>query len=208
MSEPLTDAQLAAIDADVELAHEGKLIGVPRGAERFEAAVRVADYHSRTLLAEVHRLRKAARDYDRSLDEVIGERDYAQSMADKLAAAIAPEDVLGEHSDGNFPWQNALDWAAEKERAFEALRKELADTAMMRDFYQRSADHIATNRAVAEAAIAKWERGDLASYDALQAIKKTLAVGDTEMQEQHSPCADPLCGPCSFDRAIPKETQR
>jgi hypothetical protein len=48
---------------------------------------------------------------EQSLDEVMRERDYAQSMADKLAAAIAPEDVLGEHSDGNFPWQNALDWA-------------------------------------------------------------------------------------------------
>lgn len=30
----------------------------------------------------------------------------------------------------------------------------------------------------------------------------------SDVQAQHSPCSDPLCGPCSFDRAIPKETQR
>lgn len=77
------------------------------------------------LQAEVQRLRKEHRGCDRSLDEVMRERDYAQDMADKLAAAIAPEDVLGEHSDGNFPWQNALDWAVEKERTFAEQQAEL-----------------------------------------------------------------------------------
>lgn len=43
--------------------------------------------------------------------QVIDERDHAQAMADKLAAAIAPPDVLGEHSSSNNPWQNALDYA-------------------------------------------------------------------------------------------------
>ncbi len=49
------------------------------------------------------------RELDRSLDEVIGERDNCHDIADKLAYAVAPEEVIGEHSSHNCPWQNALD---------------------------------------------------------------------------------------------------
>ena len=57
MSTPLSDAQLAAITADVKLAASGPMVGVPRGAQRYEAWVRIGDQHGATLLAEVERLR-------------------------------------------------------------------------------------------------------------------------------------------------------
>jgi hypothetical protein len=46
--------------------------------------------------------------------DVIDERDRAEEWADKLAAAIAPPEVLGEHTSGNNPWANALEHANRK----------------------------------------------------------------------------------------------
>jgi hypothetical protein len=40
----------------------------------------------------------------------IQQRDDAEDWADRLAYAIAPMDVIGEHSTANSPWQNALDY--------------------------------------------------------------------------------------------------
>ncbi len=44
----------------------------------------------------------------------MAERDHAQGSADKLAYAIAPVEIIGEHSSGNDPWANALDVLAER----------------------------------------------------------------------------------------------
>ncbi|QYN17547.1 hypothetical protein [Amycolatopsis sp. DSM 110486] len=52
--------------------------------------------------------------YDRHEQEILGviqERDEAEAWSDRLAAAIAPAFVRGEHSNGNNPWANAADWA-------------------------------------------------------------------------------------------------
>jgi NTP pyrophosphatase (non-canonical NTP hydrolase) len=43
--------------------------------------------------------------------ELIEDRDIAQDWADRLAGALAPPDVIGEHSSSNNPWANALDYA-------------------------------------------------------------------------------------------------
>lgn len=48
---------------------------------------------------------------EREMLALIQERDRLEVMCDDLAAAIAPADVLGEHSSGNDPWRNALDYA-------------------------------------------------------------------------------------------------
>jgi len=40
---------------------------------------------------------------------VIDERDNAQDWADKLSWAIAPLDEIGEHSNANNPWANAVE---------------------------------------------------------------------------------------------------
>lgn len=57
---------------------------------------------------------RAADAHEREMIEVITERDALRDVADALAAAIAPAEVLGEHSSANCPWQNALDYAAER----------------------------------------------------------------------------------------------
>ncbi|MFF4600583.1 hypothetical protein [Amycolatopsis sp. NPDC001319] len=51
-------------------------------------------------------------EHERVVMEEIDRRDEAEEWADKLAAALAPSDVLGEHSSTNNPWSNALDYAA------------------------------------------------------------------------------------------------
>lgn len=74
---------------------------------------------------ELDRLRAEIKQLDRTLDEVMAERDSAHDALDRMALAVAPEDVIGEHSSGNNPWANALELitpAAEVDR----LRAELA----------------------------------------------------------------------------------
>lgn len=46
------------------------------------------------------------------MDGLIKDRDHCHEMADKLANAIAKHfDVeIGEHSNMNCPWENALEW--------------------------------------------------------------------------------------------------
>jgi hypothetical protein len=61
------------------------------------------------------RLADAVKAYDMEVHShglTIEQRDHVENVADDLAAAIAPADVLGEHSTGNDPWRNALDYAA------------------------------------------------------------------------------------------------
>lgn len=76
------------------------------------------------LKAEVDRLRAELAKEERRHGDTIDDRDRAQDAADKLAYAVAPEDVIGEHTADNSPWQNALELitsAAETNR----LRAEL-----------------------------------------------------------------------------------
>lgn len=47
--------------------------------------------------------------HERDVTEALRERDEAQEWADRLAYAVAPVEVIGEHSNLNSPWQNALD---------------------------------------------------------------------------------------------------
>lgn len=43
------------------------------------------------------------------LTQIMDERDRATKAADDLAYAIAPDTVIGEHTNANFPWANALE---------------------------------------------------------------------------------------------------
>lgn len=53
-------------------------------------------------------------EHERQVLALIDERDRLEEIADRLAAVIAPADVLGEHSSDNRPWQNALDYADQR----------------------------------------------------------------------------------------------
>jgi hypothetical protein len=61
------------------------------------------------LKAEIDRLRAEAGRQERLHGDTIDDRDRASDMADKLAYAVAPEEVIGEHTADNSPWANALD---------------------------------------------------------------------------------------------------
>lgn len=64
-------------------------------------------------LFAAHPAASSADEQERAILDLIGERDRMEEVADALAAAIAPPEVLGEHSSANDPWQNALEYAAD-----------------------------------------------------------------------------------------------
>lgn len=105
MPEPLTDQQLD----DIERA-------VPRLTEYVEQsdAVRVVAEGAPALLAEVRRLRTELAREERLHGGTVDDRDQAQEIADKLAYAVAPVEVIGEHSSMNCPWTNALELITSK----------------------------------------------------------------------------------------------
>jgi hypothetical protein len=91
--------------------------------------------HARTdvpaLLAEVKRLRERAEKEEQDASDLIGERDRLQELLDQFAYTIAPQSVIGEHSSGNDPWENALDMvtsAAEVRRLRNAVNAVVALT--------------------------------------------------------------------------------
>lgn len=80
------------------------------------AKARAGSHDVDWLIAEVKTLRsqlataeRQNRQLDQALGETIDDRDQIHEMADKLAYAVAPEEVIGEHSSMNCPWENALE---------------------------------------------------------------------------------------------------
>ena len=82
------------------------------------------------LVAEVLRGREALAREERLHGDTIDDRDRAQDMADKLAYAVAPETVIGEHTADNSPWANALELVTPKAEV-DRLRNELAAFEML-----------------------------------------------------------------------------
>lgn len=64
-----------------------------------------------SLLDEVERLRDRLDGIERAETAILGERDRNEEWADKLAAAIAKHlgIDIGEHSNMNDPWANAIE---------------------------------------------------------------------------------------------------
>lgn len=140
MTSPLTDQQLNELDSLAKNIPAGPwTVDDSRAELRGSHGNLLADLwddrlgayfaamHAATpaLLAYVRRLRDALAREERLHGDTIDDRDRATDMADKLAYAVASEDVIGEHTADNSPWANALELitpAAEVER----LRAELA----------------------------------------------------------------------------------
>jgi hypothetical protein len=78
------------------------------------------------LLAEIRRLKAALAREERLHGDTIDDRDRASDMADKLAYAVAPEEVIGEHTADNSPWANALDLITPKAEV-DKLRDRVAE---------------------------------------------------------------------------------
>ncbi|GAA3852070.1 hypothetical protein GCM10023084_02830 [Streptomyces lacrimifluminis] len=94
--------------------------------------------HVESLVAEVRRLRTVLAAEERSHGDTIDDRDQAHEIADKLAYAVAPEGVIGEHSSMNCPWTNALDLITPKAEV-DKLRAELAAVHAFLDEQDRAA---------------------------------------------------------------------
>ena len=89
---------------------DGPLCGTCTDDERLEA---IADRAA--LLAEVRRLTDALAREEQAHGLTIDQREACHTAADSLAYAIAPVELIGEHSNLNDPWANAEE-ALEVER--------------------------------------------------------------------------------------------
>jgi hypothetical protein len=118
------------------------------------------------LQAEVARLREELRRERDAHYATIGERDGAQEAADALAYAIAPIEVIGEHSNMNDPWANAL----------EALDAERAQHAMALGRMQVSFSAEEQRALKAEAEVARLTQSLVAARDVLAAFAKQAGV--------------------------------
>lgn len=103
MSVPLSDNQLAKIRADIQLAAAGPLVGVPAGAQRYEAWVRIGDQHGAALLADNDRLRTLLAaisakvdqfppldDESKASDYDLGRHDLAESVRNIISPPGKP----------------------------------------------------------------------------------------------------------------------
>lgn len=97
---------------------------LPMGSAIRIAAFAAADTIT-DLLAHIAALKAQVAAEEKVVEQVIDERDQAQEWADKLAHAIGG-DAIGEHSNMNNPWQNALDIAEAAEAEAAALRAKVA----------------------------------------------------------------------------------
>lgn len=59
--------------------------------------------------SEIERLQRQLDQSEASALDVVDERDRCERKLDQFAYTIAPIEVIGEHSSGNDPWENALD---------------------------------------------------------------------------------------------------
>lgn len=69
-----------------------------------------AQHEHEQLLHDASMIERAAQRHEAELVEIIGQRDLAEAWADKLANAIAKQFAadIGEHSNANNPWAEAL----------------------------------------------------------------------------------------------------
>lgn len=122
---PSFDALVAHIDAQLVKARE-------EGKQQAMDAIDAIDSVKPTIDVEALRQRAEAAEakatqYDAMVDEEIKNRDYYHEMADKLAQVIAEyfDADIGEHSNVNCPWHEALRVIEEAEpRADQPLQQE------------------------------------------------------------------------------------
>jgi hypothetical protein len=123
--------------------------------------MRAAEAEVGRLKAENAQLQREAVREEQATGNLIDERDNFHALLDRFAAAVAPIEVIGEHSSGNDPWLNALDMvtpAVEVDR-LDARVTEL--TALLND-PDRLAVHALELRAIYAEADADAERDRLA----------------------------------------------
>ena len=71
------------------------------------------------------RLKHDYEEHEQSDLEMIRERDRLEEVADALAYAIGTEEEIGEHSNLNNPWENALELVAQIQAERDAYKAKL-----------------------------------------------------------------------------------
>lgn len=110
-----------------------------------EHGYRRADFIARAprtidaLLAENNRLQRANTDLEQTADQALADVERLHDIADKLAYAIAPIEIIGEHSSGNDPWENALDHATPLPQV-DQMRHELATRPTRAEAFREAAE--------------------------------------------------------------------
>jgi predicted nuclease with TOPRIM domain len=82
---------------------------------------------------EIQRLRARVGELENSETQLIQERDEAEEAADKLAYSIASLEEIGEHSNVNDPWENAVEKAEELHERIAGLEDALKPFAEYAD---------------------------------------------------------------------------
>ena len=141
--------------------------------------------------AEIARLKEELAHEERAHLQTIEERDSYHDAADDLSYAIADPDELGEHSNMNDPWKNAIEFVVElRERAGRAERAE-AEAAELRKDKERNREMFQEEIArLMEAlndcldAMSLRQETNAEAYD--QAVLKSRAAIDSAMVRK--PC--------------------
>lgn len=81
-----------------------------------------------TLTAEVSRLTKELLREGQAHEATINQRDDAQEWADQLASVAGGVEEIGEHSNCNNPWRNALELLEAQSAEVSRLREENSGT--------------------------------------------------------------------------------
>lgn len=118
---PPTDLDLDEIAARAAALYEYATV---TGYEHQVAADQLTGTDVPALVDEVRRLQAALAREERLHGDTIDDRARAQDAADRLAYAVAAEDVIGEHTADNSPWANALELITSKADV-DKLRAEL-----------------------------------------------------------------------------------
>lgn len=74
---------------------------------------------------DVEELLDALDAIERALHEEVGNRERAEAVANRLAYAIAPPEVIGEHSNLNDPWANAVEHVTALQHRLDAAERKI-----------------------------------------------------------------------------------
>jgi hypothetical protein len=123
---------------------------------RLESRLALLEQERERLAQERDAMQRRAEAAEGDMGDLIDERDAAAKAADKLAYAIAPIGVIGEHSSGNDPWDNALDYVASYaenqrlESENDELRKDRERLTGIADYWRSMAEDIARDNKALE----------------------------------------------------------
>jgi chromosome segregation ATPase len=127
---------------------------------------------------------KALAESERSHGQTIDERESFHDAADNLAYAIAPLEVIGEHSSMNDPWTNALDALeaerAEHETALTTEREARQQAERERDEHAETIHRISAEHSRLNASLTASEQSRETLRTALEDAVESMEIAEQE----------------------------